>query len=446
MGSGETASITDSDDSIMFHLTAAVGTFNHHDGVSGTAKQHVAYDYVQRVDKAMTTGEQRAAEIVRKLSSGNGVLIPPLSVCRQANESVCEFTQSLKNAEDRGVVVVYNALARPTTQHMTVLMSEEAIKIGVSVVQMSAFGKAAPVYAEIVPTAPSNNAHAAPYTLHFTAENVPALSTLVYEVRVQASALSAKVLKGEVWSSGQALRISNEEVTVEFDRQSGRMKSAARKVGDDTIAIDLSYDMGYYTSFGSPGQAGYKHPVKDLRDHITQHLDPAHHRGEFSHQNSGAYIFRPTVADQTPIPIRDDSLGESLESVTVFHGREVSEVRQVFSSWASTTVSLHRGNPGINLEYSVGSIPVADELGKEVIYKLSSSIASDSTFYTDSNGREFMRRVKNTHEYTSQVYQPVAGNYYPISAAAYIVDKNTGVQLSVLTDRSLGGASLESGE
>ena len=39
----------------------------------------------------------------------------------------------------------------------------------------------------------------------------------------------------------------------------------------------------------------------------------------------------------------------------------------------------------------------------------------------------------------------MAGNYYPVNAAAYIKDEER-AQLSVVVDRSQGAASLESGE
>ncbi len=45
-----------------------------------------------------------------------------------------------------------------------------------------------------------------------------------------------------------------------------------------------------------------------------------------------------------------------------------------------------------------------------------------------------------------QVYEPIAGNYYPLTAAMYIQDTANDQQLAVLTDRSQGGASLKSGE
>ena len=76
---------------------------------------------------------------------------------------------------------------------------------------------------------------------------------------------------------------------------------------------------------------------------------------------------------------------------------------------------------------------------------------SELFLYTDANGREFQERLKN--------YRPtwdlrggageseqVAGNYYPITAAAFIKDKNMGVQMSVLSDRSESMASLQNGQ
>lgn len=41
------------------------------------------------------------------------------------------------------------------------------------------------------------------------------------------------------------------------------------------------------------------------------------------------------------------------------------------------------------------------------------------------------------------VNEPVAGNYYPVNAACYVQD--TRKQLSILTDRTLGGASIFNG-
>lgn len=103
------------------------------------------------------------------------------------------------------------------------------------------------------------------------------------------------------------------------------------------------------------------------------------------------------------------------------------------------------GDSFIEFEYKIGSIPIDDNQGKEVISRFSSDIQTGSYFYTDSNGREFVtRRLNYRPTWPLNVTEPIAGNYYPVNAAAYI--KDTGRQLSLLNDRSQAGASINSGQ
>jgi len=101
----------------------------------------------------------------------------------------------------------------------------------------------------------------------------------------------------------------------------------------------------------------------------------------------------------------------------------------------------------VELEWTVGPIPVEDGYGKEVISKFSSDLETNNTFWTDSNGREFMERVYNYRPtWEVEVFEPVSGNYYPTTTALFVQDASKGAQLSVLTDRAQSGASLASGE
>ncbi|CDQ91797.1 unnamed protein product [Oncorhynchus mykiss] len=89
-------------------------------------------------------------------------------------------------------------------------------------------------------------------------------------------------------------------------------------------------------------------------------------------------------------------------------------------------------------------VPTIDDLGKEVISRLDSSINSSGVFYTDSNGREMLQRRKDYRPtWNLRQSEPIAGNYYPINSRAYIKDDKD--QLTVVTDRSQGGGSIQDG-
>uniref|UniRef100_A0A8C5FYJ7 Alpha-mannosidase n=1 Tax=Gouania willdenowi TaxID=441366 RepID=A0A8C5FYJ7_GOUWI len=148
-----------------------------------------------------------------------------------------------------------------------------------------------------------------------------------------------------------------------------------------------------------------------------------------SNQSSGAYIFRPNTS--TPFVIS--------KTTSV-----VQEVRQWFSPWVSQVVRLYADSRAVELEWTVGPLPIADSLGKEVITRMDTSIQTAEYFYTDSNGREVLQRKKNFRPtWKLRQSEPVAGNYYPINSRAFIKDDVD--QLTVVTDRSQGGGSLRNG-
>ena len=50
-----------------------------------------------------------------------------------------------------------------------------------------------------------------------------------------------------------------------------------------------------------------------------------------------------------------------------------------------------------------------------------SNVTSKDTFYTDSNGREMIKRVRNERPtWDLDVTEPVSGNYYPLTAGIFL--------------------------
>ena len=75
--------------------------------------------------------------------------------------------------------------------------------------------------------------------------------------------------------------------------------------------------------------------------------------------------------------------------------------------------------------------------GKEIVLRYASDLQSERELYTDANGREMQRRVRDERPtWQLNVTEPVAGNFYPVTAAAYIQDDAR--MLTVHTDRAQG--------
>jgi Glycosyl hydrolases family 38 C-terminal domain len=71
---------------------------------------------------------------------------------------------------------------------------------------------------------------------------------------------------------------------------------------------------------------------------------------------------------------------------------------------------------------------------------------TEDKFYTDSNGRETLERIKNfrpTWDYDATT-EPIAGNYYPITTSISI--RNLNQEFAIVTDRAQGGSSNANGE
>ena len=70
-------------------------------------------------------------------------------------------------------------------------------------------------------------------------------------------------------------------------------------------------------------------------------------------------------------------------------------------------------------------------------------------FWTDSNGLEMQERQKSWRSWgynsTFSTNETESANYYPINSAIFVQSRE-GIQLTVMNDRSQGGASLNDGE
>ena len=174
-------------------------------------------------------------------------------------------------------------------------------------------------------------------------------------------------------------------------------------------------------------------------------LDYRYYQSYFSDKNkddqaSGAYIFRPILNDSQEY--------SKILKVAVSRGNHVIEIR-IERSLVVTKLRFFKDSLPhvIEIESILKPIPVEDNIGKEIVINVHSfNISNDGVFYTDANGLEMQKRVRNKRRtYKIEVTEPAAGNYYPINSAIYIEDKKTNLRMTLMNDRSQGGTSLTNG-
>ncbi|XP_072039300.1 lysosomal alpha-mannosidase-like [Amphiura filiformis] len=389
-------------------LKKAMGVAQHHDAVSGTEKQHVANDYAKRIGMGISSCESVVNSVLNNMMT-NGTSRPPQgSFCGYLNISICPSTEDAQMF----TVTAYNPVAHMVHTPVRVPVN------GNSYTVTGPDGKMVSSQIMDVTTATKNvrrDRGKAMKELVFTAQ-VPALGFSTYMIATQSNKVMQKLKPhihsqpspAETPSADADPTISNEHYQVIFDGTTGLLKSIT-ELGSNT---NLQVSQSYYWYNSSTGN-------------------------NVSHQASGAYIFRPNSSEA--FPLFKDSV--DIKMVT---GDVVQEIHQTFQPWLSQVVRLYKGQPYVEFEWTVGPIPVGDHFGKEIISRFDTDIMSDEYVYTDANGREMVQRKLNhrdTWKYNNT--EPVAGNYYPVNSRIYIMDDKK--QLTVLNDRSQGGASLKNG-
>ncbi|XP_072346983.1 lysosomal alpha-mannosidase [Scyliorhinus torazame] len=373
-------------------LRKAMGVAQHHDAVSGTEKQHVADDYAKKLAKGWDRCEVLVSNALASLSG----LKQNFIFCNKLNISVCPRIEDL----GQFTVTLYNPLARAVNVFVRIPVNGTRYTV--------TDPKGSSVLNQIVPVSD--------FTKAVRKDRGNAVNELVFQARVAALGFStysvsrksdSAVFRRPLPRRKGALKIENEYIRVLFDTNTGLIS----KIDNLQKNLSLPVTQSFYWYSASTGNRE-------------------------SGQPSGAYIFRPK--GEIPFPMT-----KKVETYTV-QTDLFQEVYQNFSSWCSQTVRLYKKQKFVELEWTVGPIPIRDNIGKEVISRFDTPLKTDGIFYTDSNGREILARRRNYRPtWNLSQTEPVAGNYYPVNSRIYIKDGK--IQLTVLTDRSQGGSSIKDG-
>jgi alpha-mannosidase len=441
-------------------LEGALAVVAHHDGVSGTARQSVTNDYSYRLALGSVRAERAALQALEKIAQITPGGSAGFCNCNSAgpkdcllNMSSCSFTSS-RNAF---TVVLWNPLARPVSRTIDIpvrgwkfhVRNEDGTTLPSSLTEIDPTTKGLPLrYLNDHGLAPAQI-----WEQLLILEN-PATHRLLFPITipglgyriVRVSSSESMITRDEIPIARRVLDpvglpiqveeakeesildifgLENNHYKIEVDPFTNRVLAIVNKKLNYRFPFEIEW--GYYRS--SIGGCSKEKPELDA----------------CLSQASGAYLFRPNNTNlhwstKKPIYSKIKKVGSLIE------------VQQKFASWISHTLRLDSNSNSIQVEWTVGPIPIEDDWGKEIVVRYRSSrMKSNGKFYTDSNGREMVERIRNTRSNDvcigckrSLQYEPVSSNYYPVNSYISVHDEKH--EFTVLVDATHGGTSLRDGE
>ncbi|XP_061856078.1 alpha-mannosidase 2x isoform X2 [Colius striatus] len=405
-----------SDYALLSNARRNLGLFQHHDAITGTAKEAVAVDYGVRLLQSLTNLKRVIINAAHYLVLGDrdtyqhDPTTPFLGMddTRPNQDSLPERTVVKLDASPR-FLVVFNPLEQERLSVVPVLvdsphahvLSEEgqplpsqltahwgsATDTVPNVYQVSVLARLPALGLRVLQLHRPVDGRTAPLPsvrLHLPGRDVPQRKQEPVPVRVFPAA-------------AEDFCLENQHLQACFWGHSGLLKSI-RRAGEEREQRVSSEFLVYGT--------------------------------RTSKDKSGAYLFLPD-GEAKPYAPKDPPV------VRVTEGPLFSEVASYYQH-VQTVVRLYKvpGVDGLALDVSC-LVDIRDHVNKELALRFSTDIESDDTFFTDLNGFQIQPR-----RYQRKL--PLQANFYPMPTMAYIQDSRS--RLTLHTAQALGVTSLSSGQ
>uniref|UniRef100_A0A673MDI9 Alpha-mannosidase n=1 Tax=Sinocyclocheilus rhinocerous TaxID=307959 RepID=A0A673MDI9_9TELE len=398
-----------SDYSLLTDARRNIGLFQHHDAITGTAKEAVVIDYGNR--------------LLRSLVGLKRVIINAAHFLVIKNKDIYRFyqTEPFLETDDRRAtqdslpqrtlielesspryLVLFNPVEQERLCVVTVLVNSARVRV------LTEDGQTLPVQlsAQWVSAVEMISLKTYPLSCLFVQASfmarLPALGLAVFHL--YDSADSPMTLRSDtllrIPGRGQSIRgldpLPVRSQTV--DAQPFYIQSHIRRKDDpQEVRVQIQF-----LTYGT-------RPSKD---------------------KSGAYLFLPD-GNAKPYSQREAPV------VRVVEGPLFAEVVAHYQHFQQT-VRIHNvpGVDGLSLDITT-MLDIRDQNNKELAMRLVTDIQSGDTFYTDLNGFQIQPR-----RYFQKL--PLQAHFYPMPAMAYIQDSQ--YRLTLYTAQALGVSSLASGQ
>ncbi|XP_036165526.1 alpha-mannosidase 2 isoform X1 [Myotis myotis] len=386
-----------------------VGLFQHHDAITGTAKDWVVVDYGTRLFHSLMNlkkiiGSSTLLLLLKDKHSYESYSFDTLldMDLKQKSQGSLPQKNIIKLSAEPRYLVVYNPSEQERTSLVSVCVSSPTVKVS------SASGKPVKIQMSAVWNTATTISQTA-YEISFLAQ-MPPLGLQVYTLLESSNSyphVAEYVLyNGNIENKGifnvknmknaEEITLENSFIKLQFG-QSGLMEEMINKEDGEPHKVKVQFSWYGTTS------------KKD---------------------KSGAYLFLPD-GEAKPYVYTTQPL------VRVQRGRFYSDVTCFFEH-VTHSVRLYniQGIEGQSVEVS-NIVDIRKEYNREIAMRISSNINSQNRFYTDLNGYQIQPRMTMNK-------LPLQANVYPMTTMAYIQDAQH--RLTLLSAQSLGVSSLESGQ
>lgn len=400
---------------LMSRLVVArrnLALFQHHDGITGTAKDHVVVDYAKKMLESIHNCQhviQQAAHYLlsfeqRSYNANAGSVYYELSEkFLEHNKLASHMIVALRDGSSVPIVI-YNPLAQRRQELFTIRTSSPYLEIIDS--------KEKTVPCQVDPVFLKSEVSQTMFDITFLVD-VPAVSLMTYTIKAREpgtvnpkTVMFSYVIVRHTGAPAvpSVFSVIEEKDTNPFSVQTDQVEATFTSNGllqavttqGQTIPVSLEF---------------VKYGVKNNRE------------------TSGAYLFLP---DKEAVPVDIGRAG-----VMLVKGPLMSTVSiQLKNVHHVVKIKNSPGVDGIGLDIS-NHVDITAEHNFEFAMRLNTGIKNDNIFYTDLNGFQIIKRVRYAK-------LPLQANYYPIPSQAFIQDKD--FRLSLLSAQPLGGASLQSGQ
>ncbi|KAH8359520.1 hypothetical protein KR093_007364 [Drosophila rubida] len=395
--------------------------FQHHDGITGTAKTHVVQDYEKRMMDALKACHFVMQQAIYRLLTSPTIYSPDynfhyftLDDSRWPGVGVEESRTTIILGEELPTkhVVLHNTLPHWRQELVDFYVSSPFISVS-DLAGNSVKAQVSPVWSwhhDTLSKTVNPQGSTTKFRIIFKAR-VPPMGLVTYVLTISESKPTHTSFASQLLlnSNSMSVALGDYPEKVKF----GDHQEFALRVGSGPTLAFSEHGMLKSIQLTSDGP------------HVPVHLKFLKYGTRSHGDKSGAYLFLPNgpALSMTPgaSPVVLLSQGELESSVSVGLPQVIHQ-----------TILREDDTPEIRNLVDIGGID-----NTEIVMRLQTHIDSGDTFYTDLNGLQLIKRRRFEK-------LPLQANYYPVPSAFFIEDDI--MRLTLLTGQPLGGSSLASGE